>query len=80
MAVTLTTAQTHLDAWLAADLALAEGKSVSIATSAGSRSLTLEDASEVRANVTRWQRVVNSLTAKAANVTSDPSVRLATWS
>lgn len=75
----LATAQAHLDAWLAADLALADGKVARIDTSTGSRSLTLEDAAEIRANITRWQRTVNALTAKAAGVTSDVTVRLATW-
>jgi len=77
--MTLADAQIHLDAWLAADLALAEGKEAKIDTATGSRSLKLEDAAEIRANITRWQKTVSALTAQAAGVTSDVTVRLATW-
>lgn len=75
MTVTATTAQTHLDAWLAADLAIATGKSYSI----GDRTLTRQDAAEVRRQISYWQGVVNKLKAETAGNTS-PSVKVAKWS
>lgn len=74
MAVSLTTAQAHLDAWLAADLAVATGQSYQI----DGRMLTRAHASEIRANITRWQRAIETLTAEAAGNTS-PGVRVASW-
>lgn len=66
MAITLTTAQTNLDAWVTADAALAEAQSYSITTGGGSRTLTRSNAKEVRDQINYWQRIVNELTAKAA--------------
>lgn len=57
--ITLAQAQAHLDAWLAADLAVAKNQSYSI----GGRSLTRANAKEIGANIDRWQRMVNQLTA-----------------
>lgn len=51
------TAQEHLDAWLAADLATAAGRAYTI----GNRQLTRNDAATIRAQVTYWQRVINQL-------------------
>ncbi len=42
-----TTAKTHLDAWLAADLAVANGQSYTI----GNRSLTRADADTIRTQI-----------------------------
>ena len=53
-------AQQHLEAWLAADLALAAGKEYKL----GSRSLTRANAAEVKERISYWQRVVNSLSGK----------------
>ena len=55
--MTLTEAQQHLQAWLVADLALAEGKELRI----GSRTLTRVDAAEVKERIQYWQREVNRL-------------------
>jgi len=60
----LGTAQTHLDAWVAADLALSAGKSYSIAN----RQFTRNDADHVRNQMTYWQRVVESFQAPAGTV------------
>ena len=73
--MTKTEAQEHLDAWLAADLATSKGQSYSI----GNRSLSRVDTTEIRNNITYWQRVVSSLTATDAGSTQ-PTVRLASWS
>lgn len=58
----VSTAQTHLDAWLAADLAVSKGQSYSI----GNRSLNKADAEHIRNQIDYWTRVVNTLTAQAA--------------
>jgi hypothetical protein len=52
--ITLAIAQAHLDSWLAADLALAQGKSYSI----GGRSL---DRAETMEQIKYWQGQVNEL-------------------
>ena len=59
--MTLTEAQQHLQVWLAADLALAEGKELRI----GSRTLTRVDAAEVKERIAFWQREVNRLSGQA---------------
>ncbi len=57
MGITSTQAQEHLDAWLAADLAVAKGQSYSLA----GRTLTRADAAEIRENVEYWEARVNRL-------------------
>lgn len=52
---TLEVAQQHLDAWIAADLALATGKSYSI----GTRSLTRANLSEIERSIRYWQEQVD---------------------
>lgn len=42
--------QKHLDAWLAADLAVAQGQSYTI----GSRTLTRAHSAEIRKNIQLW--------------------------
>ena len=69
----LATAQAHLDAWLAADLAVASGRSHQI----DGRSLTNEDAGTIRAQIEYWQRAVNNLNAAA--VGARLGVRIARW-
>ena len=55
----LTTAQTMLDAWLAAELAILEGaQSYQI----GPRMLTRVNMTYIRDNVAYWQRQVDALT------------------
>ena len=56
--ITLAQAQAHLDAWLAADLAVAKNQSYTI----GSRSLTRANAKEIATNIARWERTVTQLT------------------
>lgn len=62
----LSTAQLHLDAWLAADLALSQNQSYAI----GELSLTRANAQHVRDQILYWQRVVDAYTATAAGSTS----------
>lgn len=59
MALTSTQAQTALDAWIAADLAVAKGQSYSM----NGRSLTLANAKEIREQIQYWERRVAALAA-----------------
>lgn len=52
---TLEQAQKHLEAWVAAELALSTGKSYSI----GTRSLTRTNLSEVMQQIRYWQQQVD---------------------
>ena len=56
MALTLTQAQTALDAWIAADLAVAKGQSYSM----NGRSLTLANSKEIREQIQYWERRVSA--------------------
>lgn len=56
---TLAEAQAHLDAWLAADLALASGQTASV----GGVTLTRADAASVAKSIAYWRREVERLTA-----------------
>lgn len=56
--IELATAQTHLDLWLAADLAVADAQDYTIA----GRSLTMADAEDIRKNITHWNSEVKRLT------------------
>ncbi len=58
MSLTLTQAQTALDAWIAADLAVAKGQSYSM----NGRSLTLANAKEIREQIQYWERRVSAFT------------------
>lgn len=75
MAMTSATAQTHLDAWLAADLAVSTGQAYSI----GGRSLTRANAAEIREQLTYWQSILNRLEAVAAGNTGNASVVTPKW-
>lgn len=66
--ITLTQAQNQLDAWLQASLDVAEGKSISISTAGGARTVTREDAAEIRRQIQFWQQQVNAL----SHTTSKP--------
>lgn len=57
MALTATEAQTHLDAWLAANKAVAKGKTYSM----NGRSLTLADVTEIQQQIEYWERRVEAL-------------------
>ena len=59
--VTLAQAQRQLDAWLQASLDGATGKSISISTAGGSRSISREDGAEIRRQIHFWQGHVNAL-------------------
>ena len=52
MSITSTQAQTALDAWIAADLAVAKGQSYSM----NGRSLTLANSKEIREQIQYWER------------------------
>lgn len=67
--MTLAQAQAHLDAWYAADLALATGQEYTI----GSRRLTRADWQSVKDAIGYWERKVAQLTAG----TTGPTVRRA---
>ncbi len=56
MALTLTQAQTALDAWIAADLSVAKGQSYSM----NGRTLTLSNAKEIREQIQYWERRVST--------------------
>ena len=56
MALTSTQAQTALDAWIAADLAVAKGQSYSM----NGRTLTLSTAKEIREQIQYWERRVSA--------------------
>lgn len=55
--ISLVQAQAHLDAWMAADLAVATGQSYTI----GSRTLHRANSREIRENIDKWQRLVLQL-------------------
>lgn len=79
MAIDSTTANAHLDAWVAADLALAGGaQSYTISTATGSRTLTRSNAAEIREQIAYWQAIVNRLSAESAG--GNRRAAIATWS
>lgn len=63
MALTLMQAQTALDAWIAADLAVAKGQSYSM----NGRSLTLANTREIREQIQYWERRVATLQSANQN-------------
>jgi hypothetical protein len=63
MALTLQQAQTALDAWIAADLAVAKGQSYSM----NGRSLTLANTREIREQIQYWERRVATLQSANQN-------------
>lgn len=65
MAITLAQAQTMLQAWLDAELALATGgQEYEIWLGGTRRRLMRTDASEIRKSILYWQSRVNSLSAE----------------
>jgi len=56
MALTLSQAQTALDAWIAADLSVAKGQSYSM----NGRTLTLANSKEIREQIQYWERRVSA--------------------
>ena len=63
---TATQIQTELDVWYAARTAAASGKSITIATSAGSRTLSTQDLSDINETISRLEREL--MAANNANV------------
>jgi hypothetical protein len=62
--ITLAQAEAQLALWLAADAAVSNNQSYSIA----GRSMTRANASEIRANLTYWDDKVHKLTRKGIRV------------
>lgn len=56
MALTLSQAQDALDAWIAADLAVAKGQSYTM----NGRSLTMANVKEIREQILYWERRVSA--------------------
>ena len=63
MSITTTTAQTALDAWVAADLAVAKGQSYSM----NGRSLTMANVKEIREQIQYWERRLATLQSANQN-------------
>jgi len=59
MSWTLEDAQKHLEAWLAADLAVSTGKSYRI----GSRQLERADIKDIREQIAFWRREIDKLSS-----------------
>ena len=74
MARTLAEAQAFLDAVETAYTAALSGKTVSY----NGRSVGYQDIDVLAAELDRWQKAVNTLTASAAGATN-PGVKIATW-
>ncbi len=74
MAITLTQAQARLTLVQTAYDAALSGKTVSY----NSKSVGYQDIEMLAAEMDRWQKTVDALTAKAAGATN-PGVRIATW-
>lgn len=62
--ITLDQAQAQLDAWIAANTAVAAGQSYSI----GGRSLTRVNAAEIINQIEFWERKVNQLSRSSAGI------------
>ena len=56
MALTLSQAQDALDAWVAADLAVAKGQSYTM----NGRSLTMANVKEIREQILYWERRIHA--------------------
>ncbi|MEE9452553.1 MAG: DUF6148 family protein [Gammaproteobacteria bacterium] len=63
--LTLNHAQTQLAAWLQANLDVAEGKSVSLSTPNGARSITREDSAEILRQIQYWQQQIALLSKQS---------------
>lgn len=62
--ITLSQAQAQLNAWLAADTAVAAGQAYTV----GARSLTRANAKEIRENIDYWDAKVKSLDSSTAGI------------
>lgn len=63
-AISKETAQTHLDAWLAAELAVTKGQSYTI----GTRELQRADLKEIRETIDYWQKKVQQASGRRSRV------------
>ena len=63
MSITFTQAQTALDAWIAADLAVAKGQSYSM----NGRSLTMANVKEIREQIHYWERRLAALSSNSSS-------------
>ena len=61
-AIPLATAQAHLNAWLAADLAVSGGQEYVIDISGTRRKLTRVNAAEIKQSISYWAHIVNQKT------------------
>lgn len=80
MALDITTAQAHLDAWIAADLAVSQGRVITIE----GESITRESAHRVREQIDFWESKVAQIKAQLSAGSEDyarhqPGVRVARW-
>ncbi len=75
MAITLQTAEAHLDLWLKANEAVASGQSYSI----GNRTLTRADVNHIRNEINYWSRTVNNIRAELNGHTCNAGVKVAVW-
>ena len=66
--MTLDEAQQHLQAWLNADLALANAKSYQLVTPSGSRTVTRADAQEIQNQIKYWQGQVSLFTSSKSKI------------
>lgn len=64
--VTLEVAQTHLAAWLDAELKLAQAQSYSFSTPSGNRMVQRADLPEVRKQIAYWNGMIQAIQAAAA--------------
>lgn len=64
MALSVTDAQAQLDAWLAASLALAKGKTYAM----GDRQLTRANAEEVQGMINYWESRVAAINSEGRSV------------
>lgn len=60
--ITQEIAQAHLDAWIAADLAVAQGQSYTI----GTRTMTRVDSAKIQENISYWNSVVLAFSRRKA--------------
>lgn len=72
MAITLSIAKTHLDAWLEAELECTTNQSYTI----GSRTLTRADLAEIRETIRYWQGMVTKLENKAKHGSRNAAYRI----
>lgn len=63
MSITLSQAQAALDAWIAADIAVAKGKSYSM----NGRTLSLAEVKDIREQIQYWERRIAALQSNSTH-------------